>query len=102
MALIKYEDLTDFQKWLFFYISKEKFAPVDLEGVMPKMCLTVRMKIDVENYEEETNKLIVEATDLTNDGLLKVTNVHKSQGEFVLTDKGELYLLQKMIVWQMH
>ena len=97
MSLTRYEELTDFQKWLFFYIAKEGYAPTDLQGVMPKMCMTVRMKIDVDNYENETKKLIVEANTLAKQGLMQVTSHHVPQGEFVLTDKGELYLLQKIM-----
>jgi len=82
---------------VFFFIAKETFAPIDLKGVMPKMCMTVRMKIDVEDYENETNKLISQAHVLVENDLMEITQIRVSTGEFTLTDKGELYILQKIL-----
>ena len=97
MTLIQYNQLTEFQKWLFFYLIKNTFAPVTLDGVLPKMCLTVKMKIDVDKYESETQRLVKEANQLVENGLLRVSSGHHPSGEFVLTDKGELYVLQKIL-----
>jgi len=98
MVLPQYNELSDFQKWFFFYIVKNTFAHTGLDGVLGKMCLTVKMNIDVDKFDLEQERLKKEANQLVNHGLLAVTTNHYPQsGEYTLTDKGELYVFQKIL-----
>jgi len=98
MALIQYAELTDFQKWFFFYVIVHGRAPKTLDGVTREMCLTVKMNIDVDNYDQEQKRLQREADVLVRNGLLDIDDGGTGvRGDYVLTDKGELYVFQKIL-----
>lgn len=90
-----YNDLSEFQKWFFFYLIKYTTAPKSLEGVTKNMCLGVKMNIDVNKFEEEKIRLKSEATALANAGLLE--SPLKRQFEYQLSELGDLYLYQKIL-----
>lgn len=95
IVLTSYDDLTEFQKWLFFYLAKNDSVRANMHGVMPGMCTGLKMKIDLENFDEEESKFRAQANDLFNQGLFVITTTQQS--EYLLSDKGELYVLQKII-----
>jgi len=106
MALPQYTELTDFQKWFFFYLVVKENAPTNLEGVSRQMCLTVKMNIDVDKYEDEQKRLRNEAQELVKHGLLEIYETEETSvdtGEpqiekhYEISDKGELYLFQKIL-----
>ena len=82
---------------VFFYVIKTISVPISLQGVSRKMCLTVKMNIDVDKYDEEQNRLKREANVLVEHGLLEISKINDARGEFMLTDKGELYVFQKIL-----
>jgi len=55
------------------------------------------MNIDVDKFDIEQERLRIEATKLVENGLLIVTKTNFATGEFRLTDKGELYIFQKIL-----
>ncbi|MDR3782402.1 MAG: hypothetical protein P4K92_03730, partial [Candidatus Nitrosotalea sp.] len=96
-ALIKYEQLTDFQKWFLFYVIKHVTAPKNLNGVMRDMCMTVKMKINVDDFDNEQERLKGEAAQLSEHKLFALTKKYVDNDSYFLTDKGELYVIQKII-----
>ncbi|MCJ8306186.1 MAG: hypothetical protein HRU07_03950 [Nitrosopumilus sp.] len=97
MSLIKYEELSDFQKWLFFYLAKNGYAPQNMKGIMPGMCSGLKMKIDLENFDQEEEKFRVQSGELYKNGLLTIITTRNPNGEYIISDKGEVYLLQKVL-----
>jgi len=106
MALPQYTELTDFQKWFFFYLVIKEKAPTNLEGVSRQMRLTVKMNIDVDKYDDEQKRLRDEAQELVKHGLLQTSDKKELSGDTVqfyaekyyeISDKGELYLFQKIL-----
>lgn len=97
MVLISYDRLSDFQKWFFFYVIKHERVTADLEGILSDMCWTVKMNISVDDYDNEKKRLVDEATELAKEGLFILTPTGPESHDFLLTEKGELYVFQKII-----
>lgn len=117
MSIPKYEELTEFQKWAIFYVIKYNKMPADLEGVMKGMCSTLKIKIDLEKYDEEIEKLRVEAKQLSKykifNLMYKALAIDELGNERVITDGsdpdrlspdyyylsdiGDLYVLQRIL-----
>ena len=116
MNLPNYNELTEFQKWAIFYVMKNEKMPVSLEGIMKGMCSTLKITIDLENYDKELNRLKEEAKQLSEYRIF--TTMHKGlyydkfgehttkgEGEpdeiipdyYFLSDIGDLYVLQRII-----
>ena len=55
MNLPNYNELTEFQKWAIFYVMKNEKMPVSLKGIMKGMYSTLKITIDLENYDKELN-----------------------------------------------
>jgi len=93
--LIQYSQLTDFQKWIFFYTIKKEWVSKNLDGVLSGMCMTVKMNIDIDNFDGELAKFRSEFQQLHDQKLFRT---HPSQPLlYGLSDKGELYVIQKII-----
>lgn len=97
MGLPKFNELSDFQKWFLFYLVKNTKAPKSLAGILPQMCLTVKMNIDVDKFDSEQDRLRKEANQLVDHTLLHVSTFTNPNGEYMLTEKGELYIFQKIL-----
>jgi len=64
---------------------------------MRDMCMTVKMKINVDDFDKEEEKLRREALQLYEQKLLSIGTGQTANDSYVLTDKGELYIVQKII-----
>ncbi|RDJ30988.1 MAG: hypothetical protein DWQ18_04685 [Crenarchaeota archaeon] len=97
MAIIKYTELSEFQKWLFFYLVVHNMIPKNMQGVISDMCSGLKMKINLDDFGGEINKFKKDAEILYNHGLLENASRQSINDSYGLSDIGSIYLLQKII-----
>lgn len=95
--LPKYEELTDFQKWFLFYAAKHGPVPRNLNGVISNLCMTIKMNMNVDDYENEIENFKKQAQQLAGSNLLVIGMNHVTNDSYYLTDKGTLYIIQKIL-----
>jgi hypothetical protein len=79
------------------YVVKHESVPVNLNGVMRDMCMTIKMNVDVDNFENETEKFRAQAAQLYDHKLFTVVTRSIPNDSYILSDKGELYIIQKIL-----
>ena len=97
MSLIKYPEMSEFQKWLFFYLAIHEKAPKNMKGIIPKMCSGLKLKMDLENYDQEEIKFQKDAAILAENKLLADAIIRNPGDSWRLSEKGEIYILQKIV-----
>jgi hypothetical protein len=97
LVLIKYKELTEFQKWVFFYLALYDTIPKNMKGVMPKMCSGLKMKVDLEDFDKHEQIFQKESATLFDNGLLENTTIKVQHDSYKISPKGEIYILQKIM-----
>ena len=94
MAPLKsFLELSDFQKWVFFYLKQKGIMKANLEDELINFCDTTKNLINLDNYEEDLKKLNSELAYLVHSNIVRLTN---SEQNIELSPKGELYFFQHL------
>jgi len=89
--LIPFQDLTNFQQWVIFYLKTNGKMLTVVEREINNFCDTTKNNIDLNNYDQNMTSLQNELMYFNKVGLIK------SQGDyFVFTTKGDLYCYQNL------
>ena len=103
--LILFPDLTNFQKWVIFYIKEKGYMNPNVINEINNFCDKTKKDIDLDNYEENMNALQKELdyfiqVELLEESQLDRTDNNKKvihpAGSLIFTKKGDLYCYQQL------